>query len=66
MVKTYPDILMPEGNPKLFGSDKQQINDFLLKIHLLKRTKLAEMFYMHQLRIKAANLISIIKKNYHF
>jgi len=65
MVKTYPDVLMPEGNPLLFGTDKQQINDFLLKIHLLKRTKLAEIYYLDQLRHKATNLLSLIKKEYH-
>ncbi|HJS55625.1 MAG TPA: hypothetical protein VJ765_13820 [Chitinophagaceae bacterium] len=64
MVKTYPDILMPEGNPALFGTDKQQLNDFLLKIHLVKRTKLAEIYYLDQLRPKAINLISLIKKEY--
>jgi hypothetical protein len=64
MVKTYPDILMPEGNPELFGTDKQQLNDFLLKIHLVKRTKLAEIYYLDQLRPKAINLISLIKKEY--
>lgn len=65
MVKTYPDIVMPVGNPALFGTDKQQINDFLLKIHLLKRTKLAEIYYLDQLRYKATNLLSLIKKEYH-
>ena len=65
MVKTYPDVLMPEGNPPLFGTDKQQINDYLLKIHLLKRTKLAEIYYLEQLRYKATNLLSLIKKEYH-
>ena len=64
MVKTYPDILMPEGNPELFGSDKQQLNDYLLKIHLVKRTKLAELFYLDQLKVKAANLIVLIKNEY--
>ncbi|HET9744294.1 MAG TPA: hypothetical protein VFP97_01195 [Chitinophagaceae bacterium] len=64
MVKTYPDIMMPEGNPELFGTDKQQVNEFLLKIHLLKRTKLAEIFYLDQLRRKANNLVTLIKKEY--
>jgi len=65
MVKAYPDIIMPEGNPELFGTDKQQLNDYLLKIHLVKRTKLAELFYLDQLRSKATNLILLIKKEYH-
>ena len=65
MVKTYPDIIMPEGNPELFGTDRQQINDLLLKIHLLKRTKLAEIYYLELLRHKATNLTSLIKKEYH-
>lgn len=65
MVKTYPDINMPEGNPELLDTDKQQINEFLLKIHLLKRTKLAQIYYLKQLRHKASNLASLIKKEYH-
>ena len=64
MVETYPEILMPEGNPELFGTDKQQLNDFLLKIHLIKRTKLAAIFYLDQLRSKATNLVTLIKKEY--
>jgi hypothetical protein len=64
MVNTYPQILMPAGTPELFGTDKQQVNDFLLKIHLLKRTKLAEIFYLDQLRSKATTLILLIKKEY--
>lgn len=64
MVNTYPQILMPAGTPELFGTDRQQVNDFLLKIHLLKRTKLAEIFYLDQLRSKANNLVTLIKKEY--
>ena len=64
MVKTYPDIIMPRGNPELFGTDKQQVNDFLLRIHLVKRTKLAEIFYLDQLRAMAMSLISLIKNEY--
>ena len=64
MVKTYPDIIMPDGNPPLFNTDKQLINELLLKVHLLKRTKLAEIFYLDQLNVKASNLIVSIKKEY--
>ena len=64
MVKTYPDIIMPDGNPPLFNTDKYLINEFLLRIHVAKRTKLAEIFYLHQLRAKASNLIIAIKKEY--
>ena len=65
MVKTYPDIIMPDGNPPLFNTDKQLINEFLVKVHLLKRTKLAELFYLGQLKVMASNLIASIKKAYH-
>ncbi|HEX6168846.1 MAG TPA: hypothetical protein VFZ33_04075 [Chitinophagaceae bacterium] len=64
MVKTYPDIIMPDGNPSLFNTDKQLINEFLLKIHLVKRTRLAEIFYLDHFKVKASNLIVSIKKEY--
>lgn len=64
MVKTYPDIIMPHGNPPLFNTDKQLINELLVKVHLLKRTKLAEIFYLNQLKVKASGLIVLIKKEY--
>lgn len=64
MVKTYPDIIMPGGNPHLFNTDKQLVNELLLKVHLVKRTKLAEIFYLDQLKRKASNLIMLIKREY--
>ncbi|HET6766741.1 MAG TPA: hypothetical protein VFH08_05065 [Chitinophagaceae bacterium] len=64
MIKTYPDIIMPGGNPPLFNTDKQLINELLVKVHLLKRMKLAEIYYLNQLKVKASNLIVFIKKGY--
>ena len=66
MVKTYPVITMPDGNPPLFNTDNQLINELLSKIHVSKRTKLAEVFYLDQLKAKASNLIISIEKEYNF
>jgi hypothetical protein len=65
MVKTYPDIDMPEGNPPLFNEDKQLINELLMKVHIAKRNKLGSIRYLDQLKEKATNLIALIKKEYH-
>lgn len=64
MVKTYPDIDMPKGNPPLFNEDKQLINEMLIKVHVAKRNKLASILYLTRLKEKATNLIDLIKKEY--
>jgi hypothetical protein len=64
MIKTYPDISMPEGNPPLFNADKQLINELLMKIHIAKRNKLGSIHYLNRLKEKANNLIAMIKKEY--
>ena len=65
MVKIYPDINMPNGNPPLFNEDKQLINEMLIKVHIVKRNKLASIQYLTRLKEKAANLIELIKQEYH-
>ena len=65
MVKTYPDIDMPKGNPPLFNEDKQLINEMLIKVHIAKRNKLGSLHYIFRLKEKAVNLIDLIKNEYH-
>lgn len=65
MVVKYPDIDMPDGNPPLFNEDKQLINEMLIRVHIAKRNKLASLLYLSRLKEKAANLIHLIKKEYH-
>ena len=65
MLKTYPDIDRPVGNPPLFKGDQQLINEMLLRVHIAKRNKLASLHYLFRLKEKAAGLIELIKKEYH-
>ena len=65
MVKTYPDIDRPIGNPSLFKEDQQLINEMLMRVHIAKRNKLASLHYLFRLKEKAASLIELIKKEYH-
>ena len=65
MVKTYPEIKMPVGDSPLFNGDKQLINELLIKVHIAKRNKLGSILYLNQLKIKATNLITLIKNEYH-
>ena len=65
MVKTYPAIDMPKGNSRLFNEDKQLINEMLIKVHVAKRNKLGSIRYLTLLKEKGANLIELIKKEYH-
>ena len=65
MVKTFSDIVMPEGNPSIFNEDKQLINELLVKVHIARRNRLGSINYLNRLKEKANNLIAMIKKEYH-
>ena len=64
MVKTYPDIDRPIGNPSLFMEDQLLINEMLIRVHIAKRNKLASLHYLFRLKEKAASMIELIKKEY--
>jgi len=40
MLKSYPEIIMPAGNTALFNNDPLLINEFLMRVHLVKMIKL--------------------------
>ena len=65
MVRTYPDIERPVGNPTLFNEDQQLINEMLMRVHIAKRNKLASLHYLFRLKDKAASLIELIRKEYY-
>ena len=65
MVKTFSDIIMPEGNPSIFNEDKQLINELLVKVHIARRNRLGSIRYLNRLKEKANNLIAMIKEEYH-
>jgi hypothetical protein len=64
MMKTYSEIKMPTGDSGLFNSDKQLINELLIRVHIAKRNKLGSILFLSQLRTKATNLIKLIKSEY--
>jgi hypothetical protein len=65
MVKTYPEIDMPDANSPLFYDDKHLMNELLMKVHIAKRNKLGNIRFLGQLKVKATNLIKLIKEEYH-
>ncbi len=65
MVKGYPEIIMPTGNPPLLNSDPTLINEFLMRAHFCKRNKLANKIGLISLKEKATRLITLIKEEYH-
>jgi hypothetical protein len=65
MVKGYPEIIMPEGNPPLLNTNPILINEFLMRAHFCKRNKLANKIGLISLKGKATRLLMQIKKEYH-
>jgi hypothetical protein len=65
MVKGYPEIIMPEGNPSLLSKNPLLINEFLMRAHFCKRNKLANRISLTNLKGKVTRLITQIKKEYH-
>ena len=58
-------ILMPEGNPPLFSNDKSIFNDFLMRVHFLKRNNIMNYNSMANMKERAKSLIALISKEYH-
>ena len=65
MVKSYPEIIMPEGNPSLLSTNPSLINEFLMRAHFCKRNKLANRIGLINLKGKVTRLIMQIKNEYH-
>jgi len=65
MIKSYPEIIMPVGNPPLLNSNPSLINEFLMRAHFAKRNKLTNRNALIGLKEKATKLITQIKKEYH-
>ena len=60
------NILMPSGNPPLFNSNKELINELLMRIHLARRNTITIIkIDLSKLETKAQVLIEMIKKEYH-
>jgi len=65
MVRGYPEILMPEGNPPLLNTDRLMINEFLMRAHFCKRNKLSNRIGLTKLQGEVTRLIGQIKEEYH-
>jgi len=65
MVKSYPEIIMPEGNPSLLSTNPSLINEFLMRAHFCKRNKLANRIGLINLKGKVTRLIMQIKNEYY-
>jgi len=64
MIKNNPDIIMPADNPALFNNDRTNLNEFLMRAHLVRRNKLINIRYLSELNDKATRLIAQIKNEY--
>ena len=56
---------MPEGNPKLFNNNPVLINEFLMRIHLLKRNKIGAVSTLTSMKGSATGLLQQIRDIYH-
>jgi len=65
MVRGYPEIIMPQGNPPLLSMNSSLINEFLMRAHFCKRNKLSNRIGLINLKGKVTRLIIQIKKEYH-
>jgi hypothetical protein len=59
-------IMMPSGNPPLFNTSKELINELLMRVHLGRRNTINIIKNdLSKLETKAGVLIELIKKEYH-
>ena len=64
MIKHFPKIEMPEGNPALFNNDPVLINRFLMRVELTKTSATINLALLKKLKKSAINLRNIINKKY--
>ena len=58
-------IIMPDGNPPLFNNERSVFNDFLMRLHFLKRNNIINYNSIANLMARSQKLIALIKKEYH-
>jgi hypothetical protein len=56
MIKDFPAISMPAGNPALFRSDPELINEYLMRVQLVKTMSIMNIAYLKQLKSRAVRL----------
>lgn len=66
MIKNFPTVIIPPGNPSLLKNDYSLINQLLMRLQFCKRINLVNVQYLTELKDKALNLIKEIKNDYRF
>jgi hypothetical protein len=64
MVRNYPTITIPSGNPPLLNNDRFIINDLLIRLQFSKRINLVNIKCTTELKGKAQRLIGMVRKEY--
>ena len=64
MIKNFPKITKPEGNPPLFNSNPEQINTLLMHAQFCKTTSLTNLNFLIRLQNSAILLKKSIQKEY--
>jgi len=64
MIKDFPTISMPEGNPKLLSNDSLVISKYLMRVQLVKTLAMENIEYLKELKTRAARLQKQIKDGY--
>jgi len=65
MVDNYDIIKKPDNNPSLFNPNAAAINDLIIQAQYLKKVDMNQVKKARELNRLAADLISLIKKEYH-
>lgn len=64
MVRNYPIITIPSGNPPLLNNDHFLINDLLIRVQFSRRINLVNIKCTTELKAKAQRLIVMVKNEY--
>jgi hypothetical protein len=64
MIADFPVISMPEGNPALFNTDPELINQFLMRVQLTKTMSKMNINFLLELKKRAVRLQEQIKEGY--
>jgi hypothetical protein len=64
MIKNFPIISKPEGNPPLFNENPALINEFLMRVQLTKTMAKINVNFLNKLKNSAQRLKKNIGKKY--
>lgn len=64
MIKDFPVVSMPSGNPALFNNNPALMNEYLMRVQLVKTMTMMNINYLKELKIRAIRLQKQIKDGY--